>query len=801
MFQFRSLETRIVVFFVILLVLVQVTALALVGATIQSIARSEVASQLAVGERVFNRVLEQRGRQLSQAAAVLAADFGFREAVATRDLGTIRSVLENHGGRIKANAVILVGLDNRVIADSPHSGQAGNPFVFAELIAEAQQRREASEVVLIAGRPHQLVVTPVLAPVAIAWIAMGFEIDDRLAKDIQGLTSMQVSFLTRAADQSWRLGASTFAEELRDGLVSRAAGAAAATAVSIGGDEYETRLVALQRRGAAEVVAILQQSLTTALEPFNQLRATLLILALASVIASLAGSILIGRSVIQPINRLANVARKMRDGDYSQAIQVKQRDEIGELASSFEHMREAISTREQKILRLAYQDTLTALPNRALFNDRLDLAIKAAQRTSAPLTMLMMDLDRFKYVNDTLGHQVGDRVLQEVGVRLQVLLRKSDTVARLGGDEFAMILPGASEEQIREVVQTILRAMEKPITLDGQPLDVGASIGIATYPDHGSSAQQLASHADVAMYEAKRGNKGYAVFRPEQYKPREDYLSLLGELRRAVERDELVLHYQPKVNLCTGGTTQVEALLRWIHPQRGFVPPGDFIPFAEQTGYVRAITAWIVRRALRQCREWKDKGLDLTVSLNISTRDLINPELPNVVAAELAASRVEPDRLCLEITESGFMEDPAHALEILSRLNALGVGLSIDDYGAGFSSLSYIRKLPVGELKIDQSFVTNLARNSEDAIIVKSTIDLGHNMGLKVVAEGVEDRESWELLRRLGCDHAQGYYMSKPLAADRLEVWLTTGAMDLLPAAEQTVPGSAVLISSASRAS
>lgn len=773
----RSLETRIVVFFVILLALVQVTAFLLVSAANQAIAKREVLNQIGVGERVFRRLLEQNGRQLSQAATVLAADFGFREAIATRDTDTIVSVLRNHGARISASVVMLTDLDNKLLADTLRPDLAGQPFPYADLLAAAMERRQASAVVLIDSRPYQLVVVPVLAPLPIAWVAMGFEIDDRLAQDMQALTSLHVSFLTGGAGRRRDLSASTLpAHERQDmaaSLQEVLQGGKTITATLLNGDqEYVTRTLALHRQGDAEVVAVLQQSLKTALEPFNELRNTLLILAVASIIASMIGSVLIGRSLVRPINRLAAIARKIRDGDYTQVADIRQQDEIGELASSFNHMREAISSREEKILRLAYQDTLTSLPNRALFNDRLSQAIKTAERENAPVTILTLDLDRFKYVNDTLGHPIGDKVLRAVGARLQALLRKTDTIARLGGDEFAIILPKSGLDHAQTVVEKILGALETPVIVDGQPLDVRTSIGIASYPEHGSDPYTIIQLADVAMYVAKRGNKGYAIYQPEYYQPREDYLTLLGELRLAVERNELTPYYQPKINLQTGLTTQAEVLVRWIHPRRGLVPPVEFIPFAEQTGYIRVITLWIIRQAIRQCSEWRDRGMDMTVSVNISSHDLINPELPELVADELAKHGLDAHKIGIEITESGFMEDPVQAMEILKRLDRLGIKLSIDDYGTGYSSLSYIRKLPVRELKIDQSFVRNMATDDDDATIVKSTIDLGHNMGLQVVAEGVENMQIWGLLQRLGCDYAQGYCMSKPLPAVEFEKWV-----------------------------
>ena len=340
-------------------------------------------------------------------------------------------------------------------------------------------------------------------------------------------------------------------------------------------------------------------------------------------------------------------------------------------------------------------------------------------------------------------------------------MTRAECIARLGGDEFAILVRNAREHDSTDTARRIVDALEAPILYEGQPLDVGASIGIAHFPDHGRDAQTLVRNADIAMYAAKRNKTGFAVYESHYDTTQQEHLSLLSELRRAVERNELRLYYQPKVSLLSANISAVEALIRWEHPTRGLVSPALFIPFAEQTGYIKLLTRWVLREAIRQCGEWLREGLRLTVSVNISARDLMNRELPEQVSGLLGEYGVAPSLLCLEITESGFMEDPAHALRVLDRLSELGVKLSIDDYGTGYSSLSYVMRLPVQELKIDRSFVARMASDPEIATIVRSTIDLGHNLNLKVVAEGVEDAGGVEhaararLRRRAGLLHEQ----------------------------------------------
>ena len=510
---------------------------------------------------------------------------------------------------------------------------------------------------------------------------------------------------------------------------------------------------------------------TDTLAPFDPLRSLLMGLAALSFVASMVGSYFIARSITRPLSRLSESAARIRNGDYSDKLEVEGTDEIRALAESFNHMREGLAAHEREMLRLAYEDRLTGLPNRALFNDRLQQAVHAARRNGSPLTVMMMDLDRFKHINDLLGHAVGDDVLREVAGRLRAALRESDTVARLGGDEFAALLTTGREDRIVEVVRKVLRCMEQPIECNGQSLDVGASIGIACFPEHGDTPGTLIRHADIAMYLAKAANSEFAFYDPDHDGSRQEQLSLLGELRRALERNELVMFFQPKIDLATGRTKGVEALVRWLHPARGIVPPAEFVPFAERTGFVRTVTRCVLEMALRRCGQWLAQGIRLQMSVNISVRDLQNPELPDIVASLLASSSVPAELVCLEITESSFMENPERAVDTLGRLHALGVRLSIDDFGTGFSSLAYLRKLRVHEMKIDRTFIAAM-EDANDMVIVRSTIDLAHNLGLRVVAEGIEDERSLARLRSMGCDEAQGYFMSRPLPEDKLLEWL-----------------------------
>jgi diguanylate cyclase (GGDEF)-like protein len=397
-----------------------------------------------------------------------------------------------------------------------------------------------------------------------------------------------------------------------------------------------------------------------------------------------------------------------------------------------------------------------------------------AERDGRPFALCVIDLDRFKDVNDTLGHLAGDQLLQEVAFRLRQALRASDTVARLGGDEFAVVLPDADAQTAMLAAQKVVEALGASLVLEDCEVAVGASVGIAVYPENGGDADTLLRCADVAMYVAKQTRGGYALYAPYQDQSSSERLTLVGALRRAIADDELTLYYQPKVDCRSGAVAGVEALVRWQHPQQGLIPPDRFIPLAEQTGLIRPLTRWVLTSAIRQTRAWHDQGLMLSVAVNLSAHDLQDADLPRWVGELLERWNVSAEWLKLELTESALMSDPAQALEVLTALCDLGARIAIDDFGTGYSSLGYLKRLPAHEIKIDRSFVADMAAQERDQAIVRSTIDLGHNLGLAAVAEGVEDQQTLELLGGLGCDLAQGFYLSRPLPAASVAAWCLT---------------------------
>lgn len=428
----------------------------------------------------------------------------------------------------------------------------------------------------------------------------------------------------------------------------------------------------------------------------------------------------------------------------------------------------------------ALHDDLTKLANRTLFNDRLEQAILVADRENKTLAVFYLDLNRFKDINDIQGHDAGDQVLRMFSARLQKVLRESDTIARIGGDEFVLLLPlGADREAAIIATKRLEEAIQEPIVVAGQSYDISISVGIALFPEHGTDVAGLMHCADVAMYEAKRHQRFYFFYDSNLDRQSQERVLLQNELRRAIANHELILHYQPKVDINTGQVNSVEALVRWLHPVHGLLYPDTFVPLSEKIGLIRHLTLNVLEMALQQCALWHRHGWNLAISVNISAIDLQDPDFPNQVNEVLKRYPVPASMLELEIVESDIIADPAHAIENITRLNAAGISVSVDDFGTGYSSLVYLKQLPISILKIDKSLIINMADDSNDAAIVHVAIELGHLLGFRVVAEGVESLAILNLLKDLHCDFAQGYYLGKPMATEAFPAWMAESSWGL----------------------
>jgi diguanylate cyclase (GGDEF)-like protein len=455
-----------------------------------------------------------------------------------------------------------------------------------------------------------------------------------------------------------------------------------------------------------------------------------------------------------------------------QQPQIATNNELDILEDRFKTLTSAIKRETEALEYQASHDPLTDLPNRKMLNERLQNALIRSSFTKSPLVLIISDLNHFKEINDTLGHHVGDLVLQQAAERLYKSVRKADTVARLGGDEFSILLPDTNMAQGRKIAQQIGRVFEEPFSVDGHSLSVSISIGMAESPTHGDDVNILLQRADIAMYSAKQGNAVYAVYDPRTDTHHVGRLELLSDLRSAIDHAELDLHYQCKLDVGSGKIIGAEALLRWNHPERGMIHPDEVIPLAEQTGLIRPLTALVLQKALQECARWREQNLDLTVAVNLSAQCLHDDMLIATLRKTLHKHQLPPSCCILELTESAIMVDPIRAKAVLMELHSIGVSIAVDDFGTGYSSLAYLKQLPISEIKIDRSFVMEMLEDENDKIIVKAIVELAHNLGMSVVAEGVRSSEALDLLATLGCNEAQGYFIKRPIPADELLTYL-----------------------------
>jgi diguanylate cyclase (GGDEF)-like protein len=540
----------------------------------------------------------------------------------------------------------------------------------------------------------------------------------------------------------------------------------------------------LEARGDA-IEVILLKPMHEVLAPYRDVRdALLLIDGIALALAAAVGTLL-GRSATRPIGELVLAARRIQEGRYETTVKVSGADEFRSLAATFNAMQKNIAEREADITHHAYHDALTDLPNRAWSERRLDSLVSAAG-PPASFALILIDMRNVHDINASLGHHVGDDVLREASRRLRQNAHPDDSVARLGENQFLVVAQNCCLDRAPLYADQLTGVIRTGFHLSGVSLDLHVACGVCVYPDHGNTPDQLLRRVQIALEDATDTRTRPAIYQPGRDEEHRRRLTLITDLRGAIDRDSLTLVYQPKVTMATRQVKSLEALVRWTHPQLGPISPAEFVPLAESTGGSRRLTSWVLKAAIGQMGEWRQAGLDLEVAVNLSAPDILDPDLGDEILNLLRARRVEPTQLLLEITESAVMRDPHLAARNMQLLRVAGVRFAIDDFGTGHSSLSQLSKLPVDELKIDRSFVTHARLGSDAATIVTSTIELGHRMGLNVVAEGVEEPEAWNLLRQLGCDFAQGYLISRPLvAADVLP--FVRQANQLLPASDSTV--------------
>lgn len=769
--MFRHIRTRMMVVFLLLLAVVLGAVLYAVYRASLANAQAQVEAEFDMANKTFAQLMARRADFLRQGAEVMAGNAAFRQAVQDADLAAVESVLASQTRRLQADMAMLVSLDGRLLVNTRFPNTFGEPFPCQRMIQVAEEKGGASGYVRIEDQAYQVVLAPVLAPRRVAWLALGFPVNDGTAREFQALTGAAVNFMS-VGDTGAHVLASSLEGDMRQAATAWLSGFRGADysmrRVRVGGGEYWAHFVKLESASALDYVAALTLSLDEALAPYKRLRGTLLLISVLALVVFLYGASLLAKHLTLPIQDLVSALRRVGKGHYDTRVTLKNKDELGLLAEGFNRMAEEISARERQITYLAYHDVLTGLPNRVCFVARINEGLAGGKRT--PGVMLVACLARLRVISVSLGYAVADGLVQAVAQRIQG--REDWQVASLGGERFAFFCPltGGLDRDDWEV--RVRAVLDVPVEWQGQRYDLGLHLGSALCPEDGTDAELLLRRAEQAMRHGIRSVGAHIPWQPEFDAGVARRLALLNDLRGGIETGQLLACYQPKARLSDGRIVACELLIRWQHPVHERVFPDDFIPAAEQSTLIRPLTRWVIDTAAAQAAIWRQAGRQIAVSVNLSARNLADHEVVEQIANALARHGLPPTALVAEITESALMDDGQTAIGVVNAIAALGVKLSIDDFGAGYSSLSQLSRLPVHELKIDKAFVLRMLDSGQDAAIVKSTIDLAHTLGLIVVAEGVESAEQWQRLAAYGCDVAQGYYLTRPVEAAAFDAWL-----------------------------
>lgn len=757
-----SLQRKILSLFAIVLIIVS----SIVAVTTLRAAFNHSTAQLhehfITAKQVFIYKLINDGNVLSGLLENAAKDFSTKSLIASgnEDPESLLSVIGNQQNRANADFSVVLDKQLRPLVSNISSMPVIDPTRF-----------NRQQVTLLTIEQHLYLVKSVPVrfleqqPTADAWIIMGIAVNKLVNDQVRQLTGLEVSVFDR---DNLKASTKDMASENSVTELSRLK-LDSTERITVEDVRYLAyRFHANEQQTDFSFVFTIKGEFAHL--NFINLTGQLSLVLLLAITLAVTSSFYIARGITQPIRALAEAARRIQVGDYKSDIPDFDSSEVHDLSSAFVSMQQGINDREKHIERLAYREELTGLPNRVAFTNRVKEHIATAMQKEC--AVIVFNLDRFKDVNDTLGHIFGDKLLVNIGKRIETFQLKSAFYAHLGADEFAIFLSDLSEFNVNNLIEQVASFFDLPFEIDDVLLDVDASFGAAIYPKDTDDASSLIQKADIALHKCKESHKRYLFYDPSFDTHSVQRLSLMSELRYAIEQNQLKLFYQPKLCLQTDTIVSVECLVRWIHPEHGFIGPDDFIPLAEKSGAIRDLTHWAITTAVKQHAAWREQGIDLRTAVNISALDLVDLSLPAFVAAELGDHEVEASKVTLEVTESAVMAEPDQAIRALDMLQRMGIKLSIDDFGTGFSSMAQLKKMPVSELKIDKSFVLDLATNKDDEVIVKSTADLAHNLGLSVVAEGVEDANSLQKLKENKIEFAQGYFIAKPMAPDKFDEWI-----------------------------
>jgi diguanylate cyclase (GGDEF)-like protein len=799
-----SLRSRLILLLLGMLALMTVSmGYAALGAMKRDSA-AQARQALDVASRVFQEALTNRSAQLGNSVRLVSSDFGFRQAVALREQETIVSVLENHGGRIDATLSVLLTPEGELIAGS---GQPVSPdqirLLFKDMRLSGQDF--VSDIVHIGDNAYQMVIVPVKAPQLIAWVAMGFALNTALANQIKALTDLDISFVYSSGTKAAELLATTLPAQdyrslttlldgsvrplvaletpffelnidYRDGANSTQQQSRANTAkdhsslsplrndsdFSVLDHPLLTTQRALDRSGT--INALLHLSTAPWQATYQQARAQLLVIFGLGLALAILCAVALARSITEPLRLLTQFASAIGLGQALQTPAIT-KGEVGVLSETLQKMQQDIQLREQQILFQAQHDTLTGLANRYLVELQLPALLQ-----SQPLWLLLINIKDFKHVNDAFGYKNGDSLLHQLSQRLRTANPAAAMIARLGGDEFLLVSPQPIQWQD---LHTLQQQLSTDFSLDNSRLNLKLALALYQVPAQADSANDALRRVEIAMVHAKTSPQLIAEYQPGQDESHQRELTLLHDLPLSLQSGHMFVVYQPKVSLTTRTASSAEALIRWQHPQLGFVPPDEFIRLAEHSGLISRVTDWMIVQVISQLASWRSAGLELTVAVNLSAYDLLSKDLPGQIGALLQQHQLPASALALEVTEGAVMQDPQQVIQNLQVLRGMGIELAIDDFGTGQSSLAYLKRLPVHEVKIDRAFVKDIEHNHNDALIVNTTTELAHGLGLLVTAEGLENVAGLAKLQAAGIDKVQGYYFSKPLKAEEFSKWIS----------------------------
>lgn len=761
--RLNTLRTRLLLIFLFVVVVILLATLYIVRSATFEHSTGQVLSHSQTSASVTRDKIHTQSALLENNLADMAKNFSVKQVIvgAKGDKASLISVMQNFQRRISADFFVVLDDQQELLAASELFDRDQSTDLFES--SGMSWKMILGEFYLVNKTPVKFVQT---SRKVNAWILMGVKASSIFNQELFDLTGLQISLILPGKNN--QIIGSTFNPDEQTQLET--------TSIVLDSELHhliidETNYIyGIEALGDKNPYYILLATAENeAYLSYNDLIIQLIILLIVASLLAIAAAMLLSNTITNPIRVLVKAAHKISQGTYASEFPSCSTVEVNSLSDAIKDMQQGIKEREEQINQLAYFDKLTNLPNRNRFSEKLSQAIDVS--TEQKVMVAMMDVDRFKDINDTVGHDIGDKLLQQIADRLRTYSVGEDFYARIGGDEFGLIFSETNGHSPEIIASDIAQLFEQPFNLDGLVLDIEVSIGVAIYPHDAEDAQGLMQCSDIALYSCKGHHHSYAIYAPELNKHSVQRLNLMSELKEALAAGQLELYYQPKLSIQNNKFESVECLIRWIHPVHGFIPPDDFIGLAEQTGAIRFVTHWGLRTALMQQRKWRDQGHSFNMAVNISALDLVDMKLPAYVSELLSEFDTEPHMLTLEVTESAIMCDPESAIKALNTLRRMGIVLSIDDFGTGFSSMAQLKKMPVDELKIDKAFVLDLASNQDDQVMVKTLVSLAENLGLRTVAEGVEDQDALKYLTAIGCTKAQGYYLSRPLPIGQFDEW------------------------------